>query len=271
MKKNRKTIIFLNGQWIEADASLLTGLTPGIVRGQGVFETFLIHHGTVVFWTEHLERFQRGLKAYRIKLPYSIKKLKADVARAIDLNQLTSGRLRLAAFKDEGQLFVCIVAQPVSPSRKTFRVEISPLVRPYHRFSHLKSIEYEPFYSARMHAREAGYDEAILLNPDRHVVEGSISNVFWLRKGQLYTPSTRCGCLNGIVRQWTIRTARRIGIPVQMGPYALRELKRAEAIFLTNSAMGIKPVSEFDGRRYARPASGVTAALQAMWDQGLNH
>lgn len=269
MKKH--VIVFLNGQWIEADDSLLTGLTPGVVRGQGVFETFLIHQGRVVFWDEHLSRLRRGLKAYRIKSPYSMQRLKTYTIRAIELNHLTSGRLRLAVFRDEGQVFVSIVAQAVRGStKKTFRVEISPYVRKFHRYSHLKSVDYEPFYSARSHAVSQGVDEAILLNPKGHVVEGAISNVFWFHKGRIVTPAVRCGCLNGITRQWIIRTAKEMGIPVHIGEFRIGRLKTAEEIFLTNSAMGIKPVTELDRQSVPHLKSGVTSALLAIWKKCLN-
>ncbi|MEM5818013.1 MAG: aminotransferase class IV, partial [Desulfitobacterium hafniense] len=80
-------------------------------------------------------------------------------------------------------------------------------------------------------------------------VEGTLSNLFFVRKGTLHTPSLPCGCLPGTRRQIVLECAQKLGIPWVEGEFPLAFLEDAEEVFLTNALMGILPVAQVDGRR----------------------
>jgi branched-chain amino acid aminotransferase/4-amino-4-deoxychorismate lyase len=95
----------------------------------------------------------------------------------------------------------------------------------------------------------AGADEALILNTDGHVACASAANLFWLAQGRLLTPALDCGVLAGVTRAQVLQRASQGGLEtaeVMLGPDAL---DGAEAIFLTNSLMGVRPVWSLDGRR----------------------
>jgi branched-subunit amino acid aminotransferase/4-amino-4-deoxychorismate lyase len=122
------------------------------------------------------------------------------------------------------------------------RVIISTVTRPSLRFSHVKSLDYLCFRKAYLEAHRKGADEAILLNHRGELVEGSRTNLFWMKDNVLYTPAIQCGCLNGIGRQLALKNARQKGIPVKFVHAKPQTLFAADKAFLTNSVMGPVPL-----------------------------
>ena len=90
--------------------------------------------------------------------------------------------------------------------------------------------------------RAQGFDEALLLNRSGNIFEASRANIFWIKDRVLYTPPLSSGCLNGITRQQVIKQAGDLKIPVKERNLTPEILKKADAAFLTNSLIGIKPI-----------------------------
>lgn len=91
-------------------------------------------------------------------------------------------------------------------------------------------------------ARTNGFLDVLFLNCGKHIAETTTANIFWIRQGKLYTPSIDCGALPGIIRQVVLELATEQDIPFEEGHYPWTELASADAIFLTNSIQGIRPV-----------------------------
>ena len=107
---------------------------------------------------------------------------------------------------------------------------------------------------------------------DGHLTEGTISNIFFVKKGQLYTPALSCGILEGVTRGILLQLARRAGIPAKEGRYTPRELLRADESFLSNTTLEVMPVVKVKwagDRRLYRIGSGspgpVTRRLHAIF------
>ncbi|MBZ0165441.1 MAG: aminotransferase class IV [Candidatus Omnitrophica bacterium] len=256
MARRIKTpVIHFNGVWLEANATLLAALTPGVVRGRGVFETIAVVEGQMCFWPEHEERFRRGLHAYGLTCRHGRGALRNLLQETIQRNGLRDGRLRLARYVDQLEKVLVIVGLPGKPRTEKGRglaVQVSAHRRNKTRTAHLKSIEYQPFYAAHRDALAQGYHEALLLSPDRAIVEGSTTNVFVVKDRVLYTPAVSAGCLNGIVRQQVIKLAKEQGISVRRGAYPLQRLFQADEVFLTNSLIGLQPVVSIDQKSVSR-------------------
>ena len=151
-----------------------------------------------------------------------------------------------------------------SPGRysKGFKVIVSKTRRPKTRFSHIKSMDYGCFRKAFIEAKEKGCDEAILLNNRNELVEGSRTNIFFVKKGILYTPATHCGCLNGITRRIVLRLARQMDIPCKSVIADVSVLRQADEAFVTNAVMGVMPLTVVEGQAIGRKGAGpVTKKL----------
>jgi len=114
---------------------------------------------------------------------------------------------------------------------------------------------------ARASAREAGADEALMLNTRGEVACAAAANIFWLKEGLVHTPDLDCGVLDGVIRAWVLAMCRNLGQPAAEVRMPLAALADAEAIFLTNSLMGVRAVSRLDGAPIgAWPLLGQLAA-----------
>ncbi|MCM8762155.1 MAG: aminotransferase class IV, partial [Candidatus Omnitrophica bacterium] len=125
-------------------------------------------------------------------------------------------------------------------SKKCIRNENSPVV-------YIKSLNYLENILARMEARKNKCDDAILLNTSGYLTSATVSNLFFVKKGRLYTPSLKCGVLKGTIRGLIFDTSKRNDIEIQEGRYTLDDLKDADEIFLTNTLMGVMPIKEIKG------------------------
>ena len=239
--------IFLDGQMVKARAELIDSLVPGVVAGKGVFETMRVYNGKIFSLDKHFDRLFRGLRLLKVRSSYSKKQLEVYLDRTIKANFLKEARIRLAVWREKGQLRIAVVCQDirrcwVQKDQKGIRAVVSSVIRKKTQFSNIKSMDYHYFRQAFNEAKILGYDEAILLNNRQEIVEGSRTNIFYIRKGILYTPTVKCGCLNGITRQIVIQLARKLKIPTRAVAATIQTLLRSDEAFVTNSLIGVVPL-----------------------------
>ncbi|HEY9217775.1 MAG TPA: aminotransferase class IV, partial [Phenylobacterium sp.] len=115
----------------------------------------------------------------------------------------------------------------------------------------LKTLAYLDNVLARRAAQTVGADEALICNTAGEVACAAAANVFWVKDGRLFTPALACGVLAGIVRGKLIASAHALGVECAQVRAAETDLAQAEAVFLTNSLIGVREVSEWGGRRFA--------------------
>jgi branched-chain amino acid aminotransferase/4-amino-4-deoxychorismate lyase len=148
----------------------------------------------------------------------------------------------------EGRLFVQasaaapLAAAPVTLATASIRRnQSSPLSR-------VKSLSYLDNILARLQARQAGAEEALMLNGDGEIACAAAANLFWVAEGRLWTPALDCGVLEGVVRGQVIAAAQGLGVETVQTAAPLQALEGAEGVFLTNSLMGVRAVGSLDGR-----------------------
>ncbi len=232
----------------------------GLLLGDGLFETILAVEGRLVRFDRHLARLAHGCELVGIRPPDEAVAL-AAAEGALKEAGLRSGRaavrLILTAgagrgldrpFPAEGRLLAQASAAappataPVSLATASIRRnQSSPLSR-------VKSLSYLDNILARREARQAGAEEALMLNGDGEIACAAAANLFWVAEGRLWTPSLDCGVLEGIVRGVVIAAAQDLGVETVQAAAPLQALERAEGVFLTNSLMGIRAAGSLDGR-----------------------
>ena len=244
----------------------------GLMLGDGLFETILAEDGAMARLDLHLARMARGCQVIGLKPP------EAEAARsaaraALKAARVTEGRaaVRLTltagagrgldrAFPAEGRLLATAsatpaISGPVSLATASIRRnETSPLSR-------IKSLSYLDNVLARRQAREAGAEEALLLNGRGEIACAAAANLFWVREGRLFTPALDCGVLKGVFRGVVIAAAQDLGIQTAETAEGLDALSKAEGVFVTNSLIGARPVAVLDGRPL--PASHLVETLSS--------
>ena len=240
----------------------MDSLLPGVLQGQGVFETMRVYNGTIFSLAKHFDRLFRGLKLLKIPSPYSKKQWQKYLYQTIKVNSLKEARIRLAVWREKGKLRIAIVCQDFKDSlirkdQMSLRAIISSVRRKKTRYSNIKSMDYLCFRQAFNEAKEQGFDEAILLNNRKEIVEGSRTNIFYIKKEVLYTPAVKCGCLNGITRQIVLQCAHQLGIPNKVVTAHTQKLIRCDEAFVTNALIGVVPLTAVGDRLIGHGKAGL--------------
>lgn len=274
--------VFLNGKMVREDEAAVTAFDHGFLYGDGLFETVAVHRARPLLLREHLERLLAGAAWLSYQHLPTQDQLAAAAGKVIAANGVTEGALRLLLTRGAGPgtwdpegygpPTIIITAASGTPYREedyhrgwravisSFRQdEGSPLC-------HLKSLNFLHHVLARREARARGAEEALHLNLRGELAEGSISNVFVVRRGELVTPDVASGLLPGITRAVVLDLARKLGLSVQERPVQPQELQGAEEAFLTSSLMGLMPLVAVDDRPVGAGVPGpVTARLRAAY------
>jgi len=261
--------VFLDGKTRNVPASFLERLKPGVFEEQGVFETMRAVRGRVALLDEHLKRLKKGLRVTGIA-PYSDSRMRRIIKKVLEANHLSDARLRLMVWttradqndrhradqddRHKGERHAAVMATTY-PARqkgravKGYSAVISPVqaqrTPPQQR---IKSLKYARFLKAFEDAAAKGYDEALLLNREGYLCEGSRTNIFFVAKGKIFTPELKAGCLNGIMRQWVMRFSKDTGFPVGEVRARPRDVACAQEAFLTNAVIGVAPLVKLNGR-----------------------
>lgn len=229
----------------------------GLLLGDGLFETVLAVDGALAGVEAHLDRMAAGCTA--LGLP-RLDRAEAgrlmmqalaglDAPRAAVRLTLTAGSGGRGLDRpDAPQVRMFATAAPAPAAQDAAALVTSTVRRnEFSPGSRLKTLAYLDNVLARAQAREAGVDEALMLNTHGDVACAAAANVFWLWGGRLFTPSLDCGVLAGTMRARVIEAARGLGVEVAEVRVGPAELARADAVFLTNSLIEVRPVRSLDG------------------------
>lgn len=283
--------IWMNGEFVAWDDARVHVLSHGLHYGTGVFEGIRCYEtdrGPAIFrHRDHLERLQKSADLYYLPLGHSSEQLREATHELIRRNGLSSCYIRPLAFRGYGEMGLYAQSAPVEVmiavwpwgsylgdegKREGIRAKVSSWRRisPAGLIPHAKaSGQYLNSILAKTDAAQSGYEEAILLDEDGLVCEGSGENVFIVRDGELVTPGHTNSILDGISRKSVIQIAADLGYPVVERDVARAELYIAEEAFLCGTAAEMVPVREIDGHELRAPGE-ITAAIQARFEDALH-
>jgi len=288
-------IIYLNGRLIPHPKAKLSPFDHGFLYGYGLFETMRAYQGHIFRLDQHLTRLRRSTQS--LGLTHSIlnavegrQSLEAACLATLEANKLKDARLRLTVSAGEGDMTpdlskcssptILIIARafvPVPPEKyeSGFKATLCSLRRNSQSpLSRLKSTCYMENILARMAARAAGCDEAILLNEQGYLAEGSTTNIFLMNNRELVTPSLESGVLPGITREVVLEIARASNIKTLERQVELKELIEAEEAFITNSILELMPLTWLEGKPICTGKPGqltkeLLAAYKKLVDEAV--
>lgn len=255
--------VFHNGQFLPAAEAKIGVTEPGVLYGEGCFETLGLHAGQPRFFAQHWSRLTKAAEALSLPLPLDKAAAKHALIELAARNSVTRGVGRISLHQTVAGADLLIQATP--PRRPdlpaSFRVMISDYPHPGPSpLSAIKHNNYALFLAAHREARAQGFDECLLANRDGRLIEGAVSNLFWVDEHRnLATPPLSAGALPGVIRGMIQALFPAI---VERAP-TREQLSRSPEVFLTNSLWEIMPVRELGSAPPLPPCPGpITSRVQ---------
>ena len=280
---------WINGSFIDESAASVSARDTGLLHGIGVFTTMRARGGKVVRLERHLKRLRQSCEELLIPLLYKDEELASTIAELLLKNELADARLRLTITRGttvndplhglHAQPTALLSAAAFEPyPAEYYEKGLTVVVLDKFKLNHYdiqaghKTLDYFSRLSALRDASKQGAAEALWFNVHNYLQCGSISNVFIVKGGTLLTPPTneelrdplvksltaypQSNVLPGTTRGAVIDQAKAAGISVRLGTVTISDLLDADEVFLTNSVMGVMPVTRVERRPIGSESPG---------------
>ncbi|HLG21427.1 MAG TPA: aminotransferase class IV [Candidatus Manganitrophaceae bacterium] len=278
--------IFVNGRFVPKEKARVSVYDHGFLYGDGLFETLRAYSGTIFRLPQHLERLARSAQRLTLSLP-PLFDLEALLYKTLERNRLRDAILRLTVTRGEGavgldpdlcgkptlvilarrfkgypsEFYEKGVSAAIVQVRRTPPAALDPA---------FKSISFLNNVQAKIEANRRGAFEGIFLSLDGYLAEGTVSNLFWVRKGKLKTPAPGVGLLEGVTRGLVLQLAKKSGVRTEEGRFRPSDLLKAEEAFLTNSGVELAPLTEVEGKAIGGGKPGpITRQLHQAFKEAV--
>lgn len=272
-----------NGSILPESENYLNHENRGLRYGDALFESIRVSGDKIFFWEEHYLRLMASMRILRMEIPmnFTMEFLEAEILKTIASNGLTNSttRIRLTVFRNNGGLYLpetneisyCIEANVLASSFYVLeegRYEVE-LFKDFYvnadMTSTLKTNNRIINVVGSVFAKENDYNNCILINHNKQVVEFLNGNIFMVKGTTITTPPLKDGCLNGILRKKLIQILGKLENyelqEISISPF---DLQKADELFMTNSITGIRSVTKYRKKEFAdRVAKDLIGKLNA--------
>jgi branched-chain amino acid aminotransferase len=258
-------VIYVNGEFVPESQARISVMDHAVLYGDGVFDTVVAWNGRIFKLDAHIERFFRSMQAIALDPPVSREELRAILIESVQRNGLANAYIKWIMTRGHNGTplmdpagcvpNLIVITRPYihrfndGRADTGIRVKTVAIRRPPGQVldAHVKSLNYLNLILAKIEAKAAKADEALLLDLQGRVCEAPGYNVFAARGGRLFTPTH--DILEGITRETVMEMAAAQGIAVTPCDLELYDVHTADEVFFCSTAGGLIPVVEIDGRR----------------------
>ncbi len=277
-------MVNFQGTLLPDESVFLNHLNRGLRYGDALFETMRVLNGKLIFWEDHYLRLMASMRIMRMEIPmqFTMEFLEAAILDTVRANQLndSQARVRFTVYRKDGGVYL-----PAS-MEVSWIIEAEPLEAPFYilepgtyevelfkdfyvnadMLSTLKSNNKLIQVLGSIYAAENNYANCLLLNPQKMLVEALNGNLFLVKGSQIITPPLSDGCLNGIARKKILEIVGKLDSytleETSISPF---ELQKADELFISNSIMGIRPVTRYRKAEYkTKVAADLLGKLNAL-------
>jgi branched-chain amino acid aminotransferase len=256
--------VYIDGEFVPESQAKISVFDHGFLYGDGIFEGIRAYNGKVFKLKEHIDRLYDCAKVIDLKIPITKEEFMEVILETLRKNKLRDAYIRpivtrgvgdlgldprkckkpsiIVITKEWGKLYGDLYEKGLKAITVTVRRNAIDSLPP-----NLKSMNYLNNIFAKIEANAKGGDEAIFLDHNGYVSEGSGDNVFIVKNGEVITPPT-LNNLRGITRAVAIELIAKLGLPFQEANLGLYDLYSADEIFVTGTAAEIAPITYIDGR-----------------------
>lgn len=272
--------IYYDGEWLKKEDAKISVYDHGLLYGDGVFEGIRAYNNRVFRLREHIDRLYDSIHVLMIDIHMSKKEMEHVILETLRRNNLKDAYIRVVVTRGPGDLGLdparCKVPSVIVITdilhlypEHYYKDGLEIVTVSVRRNSsnalnpRIKSLNYINNILAKLEAKMAHSLEAIMLNTDGYVAEGSGDNIFMYSEDVLQTPPTYIGALKGITRDVVMELAQAQGLKVRESVFTQYELYTADECFLTGTGAEIVPVVKIDQRKIGTGKPG-TVTLQLM-------
>lgn len=263
--------VYINNSLIPESEAKVSVFDHGFLYGDGVFETMRVYSGTVFMIEEHIQRLFRSASLIGLDIKRDKDSIQSALYETISNNSLKDAYIRVTVSRGTGPVgldpelckeptFIIIAEEfreypksyydngiktIIAETKRNIKEAINPQI---------KSLNFLNNILAKIEAKKKNAYEALMLNAQGYLAEGTISNLFFVlsqnEKAVLCTPSLDCGILDGITRNIVLELAQKSGIKTKEGRFKKEDIYHASEVFITNTTMEIMPVCKVDAVSY---------------------
>ena len=251
-------VIYLNGQYVQKHEAVISVFDHGFLYGDGVFEGIRVYEGNIFKLDEHIDRLYESAHSIMLDIPHTKEEFKQIIVNTVRKNELSSAYIRVVVSRGAGDLgldprncpkpTVIVIAEALAIySNELYEKGLKVASVAYRRSSpdvlnpQIKSLNYLNNILVKLASVQANADEALILNDQGYVTEGSADNIFIVKNGKILTPPIYLGALEGITRNVIIEQAKKLGYELEEKPFTLHDVYVADEVFLTGTAAEVIP------------------------------
>ncbi|HWR73703.1 MAG TPA: branched-chain-amino-acid transaminase [Nitrospirota bacterium] len=283
-------LVYLDGRFIPAEQAMVSVFDHGFLYGDGIYETMRAYGGRIFLLDKHLSRLKRSAEAIGLHLPLTLEAIGDALLESLTVNKLHDAYVRIQVSRGPGEIgldpalcpapTMVIVSKPfhdypaeqfekgvsvaIVQTRRNHPLALNPAI---------KSTNFLNNVLAKIESLKSGAYEGIMLNWEGFIAEGTISNIFLVRKGILATPHVDSGILEGVTRGLVLYLARKQRIQIKESLFRPKDLYEADECFLTNTTLEVMPVTTVDGRTIGdgRPGPITKSLMKAYTGEVTRH
>lgn len=265
-------MVNFNGELHNKTHPSLSLQNRGYKYGDALFETLKIVSGTIFFWEDHYFRLMASMRLMRMDIPmhFTMEFLEAELIKTLEANNLhnDTARARLTVDRGEGGMYLPHPNTPVN-----FTISVEQLNTPFYTIDTTTNIIVELYKDhmlapgllsgiksnnkaiqvlGSIYAKENAYDNCLVLNTNKSVVEALNGNLFLVKGHTVKTPPLEDGCLRGVMRKQVLALlSKDVNLYVEEASISPFELQKADELFITNVIQGIRPITKYRKKIYS--------------------
>ncbi|MDR7074878.1 aminodeoxychorismate lyase [Fictibacillus barbaricus] len=272
--------IYVDGQIVSKEEARISPFDHGFMYGLGAFETFRTYEGFPFLIDNHIDRVHEALEELNISIKINTADVTEMVTTLLNKNGLSDAYFRLNISAGAGDIglqtdpyeqpAVILFTKPLAQAAKSAEKELVTLKTVRNTPEGEKRLKSHHYLNSILGKRELTNpltQEGVFLTKEGYVSEGTVSNLFWVSKGVLFTPCISTGILDGITRKWMLHASQLLNIPVETGNYTINELKCADEVFLSNSIQELVPVRRLEEKEFAGNEGQILQKYQNLYRQ----
>ncbi|WP_299525263.1 aminotransferase class IV [Winogradskyella sp.] len=266
-------MVNFNGNLIDEISSNITPENRGYKYGDALFETLKVVNGKIFFWEDHYFRLMASMRIMRMDIPmhFTMEFLETELLKTVEANHLinASARVRLNVDRGEGGKYL-----PNDDAQVTFNIIAEALESPFYNIDRNRDYVidlYKDFFVSpgilsglksnnkaipvlgSIYAKENNYDNCLILNTNKSVIEALNGNLFLVKGDTIKTPPLEDGCLRGVMRKQVLKIlSQDVNLFVEEASISPFELQKADELFITNVIKGILPITKYRKKEYGR-------------------